>query len=599
MTSAVAPPELTVGGATRAGGPRMHGIRSHLGLATLLVVLFLTFLDNTIVSVTLAAVQSSLHAGVSQLQWVVDAYALVFAAFMLTAGTLGDLFGRKKVMLGGVVVFCAGSLVGALAVNADMLIAARVVMGLGAAASEPGTLSMIRQLYPDTKVRARALGAWAAVSGLALAMGPVIGGVLVGVYSWRAVFWFNLFFGLVALAGAAAVLPESSDRVSAHLDVAGFVLGAGALSLATYATIAGESSGYLNWWIDVLFATSVVFAAAFVWVELRAENPVLNLRYFRRRMFFGSNLVAFCTYFGTFSIFFFVALYLQVVGSTTGYGLALDFLPMAAGMIVASLVAGRWVARSGPRVPMTVGCVLAGAGILLTDWVLTPNSGLSTLGWSLPLAGIGIGIVVVPVTASALSSIPAEHSGMAASMTNTSRELGAVTGVAVLGSLVNGVLIASLVRRLTALGIPKQFQSQVVTAVTAGTFNNQASAAAKQSPGLAKMVTEVEHASWGAFSTGVDWSLAVAGVLMLCCALLAAFTMRARALGTEEALTGSGERVSRWHPHLRHERDPASPAPGPFEGSTEQQESRSDPVTGEDGADTNRHARNPDINTHH
>jgi len=561
MPSMPSAPGVAVGGATGTASWRGGGIRSHLGLATLLVVLFLTFLDNTIISVTLAAVQSSLHAGVSQLQWVIDAYALVFAAFMLTAGTLGDLFGRKKVMLGGVVVFCAGSLIGALAVNSDMLIAARVVMGLGAAASEPGTLSMIRHLYPDTKVRARALGAWSAVSGLALAMGPVIGGVLVGVYSWRAVFWFNLFFGLVALVGAAAVLPETSDRGGAHLDLAGFVLGAGALCSVTYATIAGESSGYLTWWIDLLFAAAAVLGAAFVWMEQRAENPVLNLRYFRRKMFAGSNLVAFCTYFGTFSIFFFVALYLQVVGSTTGYGLALDFVPMATGMILSSVMAGRWVARSGPRIPMTVGCVLAGAGILLTDWVLTPTSGLSTLGWSLPLAGIGIGIVVVPVTASALSSIPAEHSGMAASMTNTSRELGAVAGVAVLGSLVNGVLIASLVKRLTALGIPKQFQSQVVAAVTTGTFNSQSSAAAKQNPGIAKIVTEVEHAAWGAFSAGVDWSLAVAGVLMLCCAVLAAFTMRASALSAEEALTGSGEHATWWHTHRLHRRGSGVQAP--------------------------------------
>jgi EmrB/QacA subfamily drug resistance transporter len=561
VTSAADAPGAALGGATGAGSRRMGGVRSQLGLATLLVVLFLTFLDNTIISVTLAAVQSSLHAGVTQLQWVVDAYALVFAAFMLSAGTLGDLFGRKKVMLGGVLVFCTGSLIGALAVNSDMLIGARVVMGLGAAASEPGTLSMIRHLYPDAKVRARALGAWAAVSGLALAMGPVIGGVLVGVYSWRAVFWFNLFFGLVAMAGAAAVLPETSDRVGAHLDTPGLVLGAGALSAVTYATIAGESSGYLIWWIDLLFAAAVVLGTAFVWVELRAENPVLNLRYFRRKMFAGSNLVAFCTYFGTFSIFFFVALYLQVVGSTTGYGLALDFLPMAVGMILSSLIAGRWVSRSGPRIPMTLGCVLAGTGMLLTDWVLTPTSGISTLGWSLLLAGIGIGIVVVPVTASALSSIPAEHSGMAASMTNTSRELGAVTGVAVLGSLVNGLLITSLVKRLTELGIPKQFQDQVVAAVTTGTFNGQSSAAAKRYPGLAKMVTEVEHAAWGAFSTGVDWSLAVAGVLMLCCAVLAAFTMRASALSIEEALAGSGEHPQWWHTDRRHGRWPGVPAP--------------------------------------
>ncbi|MGA8679809.1 MAG: MFS transporter, partial [Acidimicrobiales bacterium] len=197
------------------------GVRRNLALATLSLVLFLTFLDNTIVSVVLAEVQSSLHTGVSQLQWVVNGYALVFASFMLSAGTLGDLFGRKKVMLGGVAVFCAGSALAALAPDSNVLIAARVIMGVGAAASEPGTLSIIRHLYSDGRDRAQALGIWTAVAGLALALGPVIGGVLVGIWSWRAIFWFNLIFGLVALVGAAIVLPESSDPVSRRLDLPG------------------------------------------------------------------------------------------------------------------------------------------------------------------------------------------------------------------------------------------------------------------------------------------------------------------------------------------------------------------------------------------
>ena len=176
-----------------------------MALATLCAVLFLTFLDNTVVSVGLADVQSSLHAGMTSLQWVVNGYALTFAAFMLAGGTLGDILGRKKVMLAGVAVFCAGSIVAALAPNVDVLIAGRVVMGLGAAASEPGTLSIIRHVYPDRRTRADALGVWAAVSGLALALGPVIGGVLVGLWSWRAIFWFNLVFGAVAFLMALAL----------------------------------------------------------------------------------------------------------------------------------------------------------------------------------------------------------------------------------------------------------------------------------------------------------------------------------------------------------------------------------------------------------
>ncbi|HKH88114.1 MAG TPA: MFS transporter, partial [Acidimicrobiales bacterium] len=294
-------------------------MRRNLALATLSLVLFLTFLDNTIVSVTLAEIQPSLGTGVTQLQWIVNGYALVFASFMLTAGTLGDLFGRKKVMLGGVAVFCAGSLLAALAPNADTLIAARVVMGLGAAASEPGTLSIIRHLYTDRRERAQALGIWTAVSGLALALGPVIGGTLVGIWSWRAVFWFNLLFGLVALAGAAIILPESADLVSRRLDLRGFALGAGAIGAASFAVVLGETDGYETWWIGLLFGGSIVLFTAFVLFERKAVNPVLNVGYFRKPAFAASNLVAFATYFGVFSIFFFVALYIQEVVGASPY----------------------------------------------------------------------------------------------------------------------------------------------------------------------------------------------------------------------------------------------------------------------------------------
>src|SRR5947209_9784505 len=178
--------------------------RRHLeawpALATLCAVLFLTFLDNTVVSVALADIQTTLHSGVTQLQWIVDGYLLAFAGLMLAGGTLGDLLGRKKVMLGGVAVFCAGSLVAALAPGNDVLIAGRVLMGIGAAASEPGTLSMIRHIYPEQGQRTRALGAWTAVSGAALALGPISGGVLGGSVGWRGVFWFNLAAGALVLA---------------------------------------------------------------------------------------------------------------------------------------------------------------------------------------------------------------------------------------------------------------------------------------------------------------------------------------------------------------------------------------------------------------
>ena len=286
----------------------------------------------------------------------------------------------------------------------------------------------------------------------------------------------------------------------------------------------GQAAGYRAGWIIRLFVLATGALASFFLVERRVSNPVLDVRLLRRPPFVGSNFVAFSSCFGVFAVFFFVALYLQVVGSASPYAMTVDLVPMAAGMVIASALTGGWVARVGPRLPMTVGCVMAGAGLLLTDTFLTPSSGLSTLGWTLALAGIGFGIAIVPVTSAPLSVIPPEHSGMAASATNTSRELGAVVGVAALGSIVNGQLTDNLVSQLAAIGIPAQYRSEVVTAVTTGSIGSQASAVSKN-PAVASIVHRVVEAAYGAFSHGMDLSLMTAAALMLLGAVVAVATM--------------------------------------------------------------------------
>ncbi len=499
-----------------------EGARQSRALATVCAVLFLTFLDNTIVSVALADIQNGLHPGVTALQWIIDGYALVFAALMLTGGALGDQLGRKKVMLSGAAVFCVGSIVAATAPNTGALIAGRVVMGAGAAASEPGTLSMLRHIYPDARERARALGVWAAIAGLALALGPVIGGVIVGWSGWRGVFWFNLAFGVAAFWAALVTLEETSDPQGRRVDLPGLTLGALVLAAGTYAVIGGETSGYATWFIVALFAVAVAGGAGFVVVESRADKPVLDLAFFRVPTFTGANAVAFTTYFGVFAIFFFVALYLQLIVNDSAFTVALDFGPMAVAMIAASALTGRWVARVGPRVPMVIGCLLGGAGILATDGLLNPSVGFASLGWSLALAGVGFGIAIVPVTSSTLAVVPAERSGMAASTTNTSRELGAVFGVAVLGAIVNAQLTAHLTARLRALGIPAQFQALVLQAVTHGGVPKGAGGVSNpQAKGNASIVNQVIHAAEQAFYSGLDIALLVSGALLCASAVLA------------------------------------------------------------------------------
>ena len=484
-------------------------------LAVLCAVLFLTFLDNTVVSVALADIQTTLHAGVTQLQWVVDGYLLAFAALMLGGGTLGDLLGRKRIMLAGVTLFCAGSIVAALAPDSDVLIAGRVVMGIGAAGSEPGTLSIIRHIYPGEATRARALGAWTAISGLALALGPIIGGVLVATVGWRGVFWFNVGFGIAAFAGAAATLPESADPDGRRLDVPGLLLGALALSTATFAVIEGESVGYGSWQVDVLFAVAVIALGLFIVFERRSSDPVLKLEFFRNRTFTAANAAALASSFGVFAVFFFTALYLQLIANLSGWRIALDFLGMAVAIVVAAIIAGRWTARRGPREPLVTGCLLGGAGLFAVDAVLGPQVDQAMLAGALALCGLGFGLALVGATAAVLGIVPGKRSGMAASTVNTARQLGGVLGVAILGSLVDGQLTASLTHKLRALGIPPNFQAIVIDAVTHGGLpTNPSSVHNPAAAGQQSLVAQVIRAAEDAFASGVHLCLLVAALVL-------------------------------------------------------------------------------------
>jgi EmrB/QacA subfamily drug resistance transporter len=496
-------------------------------LAAVCAILFLTFLDNTIVSVALADIQSSLSVSVTGLQWIVDGYMLAFAALMLSGGTLGDLLGRKRVMLTGVGIFCAGSIVAAIAPDASTLIVGRVVMGVGAAASEPGTLSLIRHIYPEHGARARALGVWAAVSGLALALGPVIGGVLTGGLGWRSIFWFGVGLGAVAFTVAAVTLSESRDPEGRKLDVPGLATGAASITAATFAVIEGENRGYGTWWIVVLFAAAAALAVAFIGVEQCVADPVLKVEFLRDPTFAAANAVAFATNVSVFSVFFFTALYLQLISNFSGFQIALVFTSLAVAMIVAGPLAGWWTAKVGPREPLVVGCVLAGAGLFLVDWKLTATTSVAALTWPLAIAGLGFGIVLVAMTQAVLTLVPPEQSGMAASTVNTSRELGGVFGVAVLGAVVNAQLTTGLNEKLVKLHIPLVYRNVVIQFVTTG--GNITSA--ENSPGVKgheALIAKVLLAAEGSAGHGVHLALEIAGGIVLAAAVVAAFAARHR-----------------------------------------------------------------------
>ncbi|WP_298344945.1 MFS transporter [Ferrimicrobium sp.] len=490
----------------------MEQSRRRLALAVLSGVLFLTFLDTTIVAVALAPIQSHLHAGVDELQWVIGGYAVAFAALMLVFGAIGDRYGRRRMMVAGLGLFVIGSVIAALAPSAVILIVARVVMGIGAAASEPGTLSLIRHLYPEESDRTKALGTWAAVAGFALAIGPVLGGILVGLDGWPTIFWFNCVAGVVVIVMAIRVLPESADRSIGSVDVLGSLTGPFALGVLVVGIVEGEVRGYASPIIVTCFALALLGAIGFILAEHRALNPLLRLRFLRNARFSGALMLAFSIYFSIFAIFFFVALYLEVVEGDSSYQVAGIFAAMMITMIVASIVAGRWTTQVGTRMATGFGALLAAAGIGLSDLALSGPTHPLLLAATLAIAGIGFGLVVVPVTSIALSTVPPEHSGMAAAATNTMRALGVTLSVAILGSFLNGELTGGLSSRLARLGVPPAFRQVVINAVeTGGVAGHEGGAAKIYGPIVGKVI----GAAYSSFHAGLSVSLIIAGSLIV------------------------------------------------------------------------------------
>ena len=495
-----------------------------LALTVLCTLLFLTFLDNTVVSVALASIQGDLRAGVSTLQWVVGAYALPFAALMLTFGMISDQFGRKKVMLAGAGLYCAGAALSALAPGIGILITGRAIMGVGAAASEPGTLSMIRQLYQDRATRNRALGIWAATSGFALALGPVLGGVLVGLWSWRGIFWFDVTFGLAALVAGAMVLPESSDPAASRVDLLGTLLGFCCVGALAFAIIEGETSGFAHPEQVVLYCVSAVAGAAFLFWEHRCPHPLLDTKFLRIPQFVTPNVIAFCCYFATFAIFFFTALYLAAVAGYSGYRIAGVFLPMAAVMIVVSVLAGRWTTEAGIRWSLAGGCVVFTGGLIATNAVLSSHPDYALLAVSLVVAGAGLGACVVPITSAVLEVVPGERSGMAASVTNTSREIGAVAGVVVLGAIVSARLQAGLIAEMMKLHLAPAIQDYVISSVQSG--GGVAALAGGVSASQGGFFGPLLKAGYAAFGGALHDALYLSAVFLALAAVLAAVTLR-------------------------------------------------------------------------
>ncbi|MBP0456585.1 MFS transporter [Streptomyces montanisoli] len=468
------------------GLPLSRGRRAAV-LLVLCVSLFMAMLDNTVVNVALPSVQNHLDAGISDLQWIVDGYSLSLAALMLTAGTVGDLYGRRRVFLLGLLLFGAGSAVSALAGHVALLIAGRVLQGAGAAAFMPGTLSIIRQVYTDERERATAIGVWAGVSGLGLGLGPIVGGPIVDHFGWRWVFWLNVPIALFGIVAGRLLVPESSDRAGRTLDPGGQLLAVVGVGAAVYATIEGPARGWGDAWVVGGYAVAAVALPLFVLVEHRVRSPLLDLRLFRDRLFSGALLNGLLLYLGMFSVLYFLSLWLQEVLGWSATGAGLVVMPAMVVVAAVTPLAG-WIAgRFGAGYPMTAG-LLVSAFAMAGMAQYGVGASLRSYWWLLPVIGLGMGLVLTPITATALARVPARRAGMASAAANTLRELGGVVGVAALGSTLTAAMHHDLSARLTALGLGTGERAHFLAQLHGGTRLSDA--------GLPAAVAKAANASY-------------------------------------------------------------------------------------------------------
>ena len=404
-----------------------------LVLLVMCVGYFLVLLDATIVNVALPTIDRQLHAGISELQWVVDGYALALAGLMLTGGTVGDLQGHKRVVLCGLALFGLASLGCGVAGSAGALIACRVVQGIGAAMMLPGTLAVIANAYPDARERARAIGVWAGVGSCALPAGPLLGGLLVQTAGWRWVFLLNVPIVAVALVAAARVVTESRDRSARTLDLPGAALGAVALVGVTFAVI---SAGHGGSAVPVVIAGVCAVAAgvAFVGAERGARDPLLPLGLLRERAFVIANGVAGAMNLATLGLLFVTTLYLQDVRHDSALTAGVQLIPLFAPLSILAPLGGRIVARTGPRLPMTGGLILAAIGVAL----LTQADAATGYAMLLPavlLWGVGLGFLTPAVVAAAVAAAPSDRAGLASAVNNTARQAAGAIGIAAFGAI--------------------------------------------------------------------------------------------------------------------------------------------------------------------
>src|SRR4051794_8651065 len=434
-------------------------------LAAMCFALFMVMLDNTVTNVALPSIQRSFDASLSALEWTINAYTLSFAVLLVTGGRLGDIFGRRKVFLIGVVIFGASSATIGLAPSEGWLVASRAVQGMGAALMMPATLSIITNAFPPSE-RGKAIGTWAGVSAIALALGPLVGGWLTEDVTWRAIFFINVPVAIVAIAVTLFSTHESRDEsATKQVDYAGIATLTIRLTALVLALVEGNAWGWDSAPILGLFAVAIIGLASFLLIETRVKAPIVDFSFFRSRSFVGANLVAFAISFGMFAVFFFLALYMQNILGYSPLETGVRFLPSTVVIMVAGPVAGRLADRIGPRTPLVVGLLFVTVSLAWQSRIETDTS-FAFLVVPFILLGVGMGFTMSPMSTAAMNAVDRSKAGVASGTLSMTRMVGGTFGVAALGALVAAIGRHDLAQSLPQ--VPQATREQLVDGLGSG-----------------------------------------------------------------------------------------------------------------------------------
>ena len=508
--------------------------------------LFMAILDNLVVNVALPTISRDLEPTPAEFTWIVSAYILVFAALQITAGGLGDRFGRKRWFLGGIAVFTLTSAVAALANSVELLIAMRAIQGLGAAFILPLSLSLISEAFPPEE-RGRALGIWSAISVSGLALGPVVGGLLVEYASWHWIFLVNVPIGIAAFLVTLAVVPESRDTSgTVATDIPGTVVITGAVGGLTYGLITAGERGWTDGRVLTAFAVAAVLFPLFVLIEARTAKPMVPLRFFRSSTFTGANIDAFAVSFLIAGVAFAFTLYLQNVLGFSAVRAGSAILPLVAVMMVGAPITGALVNRVGARILISIGMIISGAGMLLFLRARADGSYWDILPAYLVL-GFGNSMIFAPMTTAVLNSVESAKSGVASAVNGAIREIGNSFGIALLGTLMN----RAYREEFNANGSVDALRDSADPALAplrpligqAGEGVNYAGEAVYElfrragldpsAPGLAPVADGLRRASGQSFMAGMDLAVIVSAVGIMTASVVSFFLIKDRVALTE------------------------------------------------------------------